>query len=113
MLEAYEDIFKEPQGLPSTTGTKHRIMLKPVSVPKSQHPYRISHDQKDEVEKIVQELLDNGVIQHGKSPFASSILLVKTKDGTWKMCVDYWYLNDLIVKHEYPIPVIDKRLDEL
>lgn len=89
------------------------MILKPGSKPKHQYPYRTSHDHKYEIERIVKELLDSGIIQHSKSPFASPILLVRKKDATWRMCVDYRYLNDLTVKHDYPTPVIDELLDEL
>lgn len=61
----------------------------------------------------MQELLDSGVIQHNKSPFASPVLLVKKKDSTWRFFVDYKYLNDLTVNHDYHISVIDELLDKL
>jgi hypothetical protein len=47
------------------------------------------------------------------SPFASPILLVKKKDGTWRFCVDYRHLNSIIVKNTYPLPVVDELFDEL
>lgn len=40
------------------------------------------------------------------------MILVK-KDFSWRLCVDYMYLNDLTIKHDYPIPIIDELLDEL
>lgn len=113
LLSKFSDVFAEPQGLPPTRGTEHQIVLKPGSILKHQYPYRTSHDHKDEIEKIVQKLLDTGIIQPSKSPFASPVILVKKKDGTWRMCVDYRYLNELTVKHDYPIPIIDELLDEL
>eukprot|EP00250_Pteridium_aquilinum_P024117 c28433_g1_i1 orf=114-395(+) len=46
------------------------------------------------------------------SPFASPILLVK-EDGSSRICVDYRVLDKLIVKHRYPMAIIDDLLDAL
>jgi hypothetical protein len=57
--------------------------------------------------------LASGVIQHSHSPFSSSVLLVKKKDGTFRFCVDFRHLNAITVKTKYPVPVIEELLDEL
>lgn len=74
LLEVFKDIFKEPIELSPTGDIDHQIVLKPVSIPKHQYPYRTSHNHKDEIERIVQELLDVGLIQQRKRPFASPII---------------------------------------
>ncbi|KAK4390195.1 Transposon Ty3-I Gag-Pol polyprotein [Sesamum angolense] len=74
---------------------------------------RYSFPQKDEIEKIVKELLESEVIQPSQSSFGSPVLLVKKKYGSLRMCIDYRYLNSLTIKHNFPIPVIDELLDEL
>lgn len=66
-----------------------------------------------EIEKQIKEMLNSGIIQKSSSSFASPIILVKKKDGTWRMCVNYRKLNDVKVKNKYPIPLIDELLDEL
>lgn len=111
-IQSYDDIFQTPTTLPPAREQDHKIELMPNTPPVSVRPYRYLHFQKTEIEKIVQELLDNGVIRPSISPFSSPVLLVKKKDGSWRMCIDFRALNAVTVKDKYPIPVVDELLDE-
>ena len=59
------------------------------------------------------EMLDTRVIRDSTSSFASLVVPMKKKDGTWRFCVDYKQLNKVIVKDKFPIPLVEELLDEL
>jgi hypothetical protein len=90
LLEKFAGVFEEPKTLTPTRRSDHKIPLKPGSQKINIRPYKSPFIQKGEIEKLVKEMLSNGIIQHNVSPFASLVLLVKKKkDNTWRFCIDY------------------------
>ena len=65
------------------------------------------------IDKLIDEMQQQGVIEPCQSEWASNIVLVKKKDGSIRFCVDYRKLNDLTKKDAYPLPRIDSCLDRL
>ncbi|XP_061347982.1 uncharacterized protein LOC133293431 [Gastrolobium bilobum] len=113
LLAEFEDVFHKLTGLPPRRQRDHAINLKPGSVAPNIRPYRYPHYQKSEIESLVAELLGDGLIRPSTSPYSSPMILVKKKDGSWRVCVDYRALNKLIIQDKFPIPVVDELLDEL
>nr|GEZ76333.1 retrotransposon protein, putative, Ty3-gypsy subclass [Tanacetum cinerariifolium] len=66
-----------------------------------------------ELAKQLQELSDKGFIRPSSSPWGASVLFVKKKDGSFRMCIDYRELNKLTVKNRYPLPRINDLFDQL
>ncbi|GJX24441.1 sodium/hydrogen exchanger 6 [Tanacetum coccineum] len=62
---------------------------KPVNI----RPYRHPPVQKDAIEAMVRELLDFGVIKHSQSSFASTVVMVKKKDNSWRIAVIFTKLD--------------------
>lgn len=113
VLLQYSAVFQEPDGLPPTRNWDHTIPLLPGAQPVNTRAHHFPPDQKNEIEKQLQEMLSKGIIQPSSSPFASPVLLVRKKDGSWRFCVDYRRLNSITVKNKHPMPVVEELLDEL
>ncbi|GBM51780.1 hypothetical protein AVEN_109824-1 [Araneus ventricosus] len=58
-------------------------------------------------------MVDNGIIVESSGPWASSIVLVKKKDGSTRFCIHCRKLNEITIKDSYPLPRIDDTLDAL
>lgn len=83
LLAQFDQLFQDPTGLPPSRSYDHHTPLVSGAQPVNARPYRYAPLQKTEIERQVQEMLTSGIIQHSVSPFASPVLLVKKKDGTW------------------------------
>ena len=75
--------------------------------------YRLPQAYCDTVQQNLQEMLATGFIEPSKSEWASPIVLVKKKDGSLRLCVDYRRLNARTTVDAYPMPRIDDLLDRL
>ena len=79
ILDEYATVMSEPKSLPPRRPFGHRIPLKEEAQPVNVAPYRYAHFQKTEIERQVNEMLQNGLIRPSNSPFSSPVLLVKKK----------------------------------
>jgi hypothetical protein len=114
ILSKHQVVFSTHWGLPPSHGVHdHSIPLVPNNLPPNVHPYRHPFAQKNEIEKIVQKLLQAGVIRPSTNPYSCPMVMVLKKEGTWRMCPEFRALNKLTIKDKFPIPVIDDLLDEL
>ena len=93
LLAEYNDLFAQPTSLPPARDVDHCIPLKTGTEAVNVRPYRHSHYQKHKIERLVTELLRDGIIHLSRSAFSSPVLLVKKKDSSWHFYVDYRELN--------------------
>jgi hypothetical protein len=113
LIEEFATVFAPIEGMPPPRSCDHSIPLVAGAKPVFIRPYRYTPALKDDIEKQIQEMLDKGIIRPSNSPFSSPMIMVRKKDGTWRPCVDYRYLNALTIRGQFPIPVFDELVDEL
>lgn len=83
------------------------------NIPIRQRYRRIPPSDYDEIRAHIRKLLDSQVIRESCSPYASPIVLVRKKDGSLRLCVDYRLLNSKTRKDAFPLPRIEESLDAL
>ncbi|UYV70247.1 K02A2.6-like [Cordylochernes scorpioides] len=113
LLGGYGEMFTAPDEYKGRTHlVKHQIRTT-SDIPIRKNPYRVSLKERKIIGDQINSMLKNGIISHSSSPWASPIILVKKKNGTFRFCVDYRNLNSVTVKDQYPLPRIDDCFDSL
>ena len=79
--------------------------------PIKKQPYRIAPAQRDILNEQIQRLKDMDLIEESNSPWAAPVVLVKKKDGSYRLCIDYRGLNAVTIKDSYPLPLIVDAVD--
>ncbi|GFT15298.1 hypothetical protein TNCV_277991 [Trichonephila clavipes] len=82
-------------------------------IPVYQPARRLSFSENQDINKQIDEWLEQGIVRPSSSEYASPIVLVKKKDGTTRLYVDYRRLNRKLVKDRFPLPLIEDVLDRL
>ena len=114
LLTRHAGVFaKDASDMGKTSWVKHDIDTGNHS-PVRQRPRRLRLEQKEEVQKQIKNLQESGLIRPSTSEWASNVVLVKKKDGSWRMCIDYRDLNlKTLNPDSYMLPRIDDTLDAL
>ena len=75
--------------------------------------YLLSREKREEVREFMKKQLRKGYIQPSKSPQTVPVFFVEKKDGKKRMVQDYRYLNEWMVKNNYPLPLISDVLENI
>jgi hypothetical protein len=83
ILSKHQAVFSTPHGLPRSRGVHdHSILLVLNNLPPNVLPYHHPFPQKNEIDKIVQELLDASAIHPSTNLYSSLVVMVLNKEGT-------------------------------
>ena len=83
------------------------------SGPVRQGMRRIPHEQIKVLKAEVDKLQSARMVEPSSSPFTNHTILVKMKDGSWRLCIDYRKLNSLTTKDAHPLQRIEDIFDTL
>ena len=124
VLRKNKDAFIDSTGkLGLNTEFTHKIYLKPDATPKAIRPYRLPPNQIDEVEKMLAELQENGVIEPSESPWSSPMFVVtkgkrkshkhmkENKKPELRLLIDFRYLNSQVETLRVTLPLIPEIID--
>ena len=90
VLDNHSKVFETPKGLPPIRDHDHATRLIPRSVPPNIRPYKYPYAQKSEIERMVAEILEVGIIQPSQSSFSALVVLVHWYE---------WWTMLIITKH--------------
>ena len=115
LLQEFQVVFPDelPPGLPPLRGIEHRIDLIPGAPLPNKAPYRVNLEETKEIQRQVQQLIDNGHVRERLSPCVIPVILVPKKDGSFRLCSNCRPINAITVRYRHPIPRLDDMFDEL
>jgi len=113
LLKDYSAAFID--GIPCTKVNTGEMTIRLIGSNKTvqRRPYRLSPNEKEIVRERITEFLNCNIIRPSCSPYASPILLVKMKNGSDRLYVDYRELNSNTVSDRYPLPLINDQIARL
>ena len=91
----------------------HAIKLEEGKQPLFSPIYSLELVELETLKTYIKTNLANGFIRPFKSPAKAPILFNRKPDGSFRLCVDYWGLNNITIKNRYPLPLIGELLDWL
>lgn len=117
-IQNNENVFyKKGDNLTFTNNVKHKIDTESNKIVYTK-TYRYPFIHKEEVERQMDEMLEQNIIRHSDSPYNSPIWIIPKKEDKvgnkeWRIVIDYRKLNEITREDKYPIPKIDEVLDSL
>ena len=104
-------VFAKNTKSPNSTNLVEHTINTGDSLPFKMPLYRQSPVIQNTINDHVQQMLKDGIIEHSDSPWSSNIIIVKKKDGSDRLVVDFRKLNEVTTKDAFPLPLINEMLD--
>lgn len=114
LLSEYSDIFSKHPNDYGRTNLLYHVVDTGDSSPVRQRAYRVSPKLHTELQKQIDTLLEQDLIEPSTSEYSAPALLVKKKTpGQWRLVIDYRKTNLVSLTDSHPLPRIDDSIDAL
>jgi len=110
LIGKYQGMFS---GLPGVTDLITHHIRTSDEIPVRAKPYPVPYKLREALQGEVQDMLDTGIIRESRSPYASPVVVVKKRDGTYRVCVDYSQLNKKVEFDPMPMSTAEDLLHKL
>lgn len=110
LLERWQPVFAQSEEDYGCTSAVYHTIPTGEAAPIRQRYRPVPPSLYAELRTLLRGMLDGGVIKESSSPWASPVVLVRKKDGSWRFCVDYRRLNAVTHKDAYPLPRVEESL---
>ena len=109
----YRNVFSlSPHELGKCTIAEAEFPLEPGTRPVDRAPYRTNPRVQETIDKCVNQMEQDGIIEQRPSPWGSAVTIVAKSDGTPRFCVDYRStINKNLIKKSWPMPNLESHLD--
>ncbi|EGT31788.1 hypothetical protein CAEBREN_31619 [Caenorhabditis brenneri] len=113
LLDQYSDVFSKNQYDLGSSKTDPVHIYTTTEVPVRGRPYRVPVKFQADLEKQINGLLKSGRITESNTPWISPIVIVKKKNGSLRVCLDFRKLNEVTIPDNYPLPRIDAIVERV
>lgn len=119
IIVKYADVFHLPEDKLGTCNVyKQGLEIKPGTVPAYTKPYRVPFEQREEVKRQINKMIEDDIVEPAASPWSAPILIVPKKSNQgepkkWRLVIDYRKVNLNIVDDKFPLPNITDIFDSL
>jgi hypothetical protein len=114
VVNEFPDVFPEElPGMLPDRDIEFVIELKLSTTLIYKTPYRMATPELAELKERIKKLLEKRFIHPSSSPWGAPVIFVPKKDGTQRLCVDYYTLSEVTIKNKYLLPRIDDLFNQL
>ena len=113
LIYSHRDAVAVNDEIGHVTIKPHVIQMEENKAPTFTPAYRLPHACRELIEKEVEKLQKQDIIEPAASPWSSPVLLLKKKNGDFRFCIDYRRVNKNIKRDMFPLPRVDDILENL